>query len=457
MNATRCAASNRQMRSLLLAAVLLAACGPSTRPASYAGGERYLSSGFKYEDPGSAVVFTPTRKVGYKLSRRCAQGPLVLTLPALGDPVGEYVYVQMNGPQHVVGHYEVVVAGQKGKVYGTFATPDAEGKAVTAPQNDKCLAPEQKGTVATTPGAPGTPTTTTTTGGPPPSGGGEIVVFEETPLPPSPSGYGIRIVYRVEGKVSAGTEIKITFWSEQPNDWDGYVTWVEQGKLVPEDMGKWSAGAQAKAKETEIDKAKRERETACINGYWAKKKMTPECEAEFPGLPEKKQKEADCWQVWNKQKLWTDECRVATGMDPTKWTSDEGKPSSAPPPAPADPQPPKPSIHAEWIPGNYHWSISGKIWVWSPGVWSVPSSDVESGQTAKAPGAPPAAKPESPPPQPFPGAVWTPGWWAFQVSGWIWIDGAWRMPPFAGAIWKPYVWVSAGFGFTLSPGGWAKP
>lgn len=451
------------MRFLPLALLLLlAACG-SSRPSpstSSSPGDGYLSKGYRYDEPGSALVFTPIRKAGYKLSRRCAQGPLVLTLPAIGDPIGEYVFVQMNGPQHVVGHYELVVAGDEGKHYGTFATPDADGKAVAKPQNEKCIAPEQQGGGAVAVPGGGTPGSAPPpgAGGPPLKGDGEIVVFQDTPLPPLPTGLGFRIIVKIDANVSAGAEIKITLWSEQPNDWDGYVAWVEQGKLVPEDFGKWSAGVDAKKKQAADDKAKRERESACMNKWWASKTWTPECEAEFPDWPSKKQKESACWQVWSKEKLWTEDCKKSTGSDPTTWAgADDSKPSSPPPTPPADPPPPKPSVHAEWIPGNYHWSISGKLWVWSPGVWSVPKSDVDSGQTSKAPGAPPAPKPESPPPQPFPGAVWTPGWWAFQISGWIWIDGAWRMPPFAGATWRPYLWVSASFGFTLVPGGWIKP
>lgn len=450
------------MRSLaLLSALSLLLLGACTRPAAappQAERSRFLSERSYYDDPGSSVRMQGETQVGYKLSRRCAQGPLVLELPILGDKpgaVGEYVYIEMRGPRRVVGHWQAKVPGHPVDWSGSFAT----NSDVTAPpQNEHCYAPEQQGSAgagSTTPGAttPGAPS-----GGPgappPPPANGEVVVFQQTPLPPDRTGaVGFLVTLRIDAPVTSGT-IKFTFWSEQPNDWDGYLAWVEQGHLVPEDAAKWAAGQQAKKQQDAADHTKGKREADCDNAWHSKKVWTPECQAEFGDYPSFDAKVNACWAAWYKAKIWTDDCRKTTNVDPS---AENAKPNGPPPPAPADPQPPKPSVHADWVPGNYHWSVSGKAWVWSPGVWTVPKEDVDSGQTAKAPGAPPPPKSESIPPQPSPAHVWTPGWWAFSMTGWIWIDGAWRVPPFVGATWRPYVWVSAGIGFSLVPGGWMKP
>lgn len=438
------------MQKLLVFGALLLGCARPAYPTASA--EAYWpSNGSRYDDPGSPVRFVPQSAKGYKLSRRCAQGPLTLTLPALGDPFGEYVMLEFRGPRHVVGKWKAVTNAVTWQ--GTFDTG-------APPQNERCVAPEQTLAVPA-PGAPGAPASTPNVGLPAsgaPGGGGEVVVFVDASLPPRPSAaFGFTIPLRLDGKLTVGSSITITLWSDRPNDWDDYLVWAEQGRLQADDPVKWKAAHDAKVEaETKVHadgSAKVDRENACMNQWDGKKVWTPECEAEFPGLPGIRDKQLACWDVWKAKKVWTDECRKLTNLDPTNGNTEQGPPPQAPP----DPQPPKPSIHAEWIPGSHHWSIEGKIWIWSPGVWSVPKSDVDTGQTAKAPQAPPPPKPESPPPKPVPSAVWTPGWWAFHVSGWLWIDGAWRVPPFPGAVWRPYVWVSASIGVTLVPGGWGSP
>lgn len=81
--------------------------------------------------------------------------------------------------------------------------------------------------------------------------------------------------------------------------------------------------------------------------------------------------------------------------DGHKWTTVEPKqPTKQPPPARAEVQPPRPSVHAAWIPG--YWQDSGG-WEWSAGFWRVPNEDIEQEKTVEAPAPPPAPKVEAPP------------------------------------------------------------
>ncbi|MGZ3416932.1 MAG: hypothetical protein ACXWUG_16840 [Polyangiales bacterium] len=439
------------MRPFLLACLLFGCARPAAGVAQPYG-PQFHSARSVYQDPGSDVKLEPVSQTGYGISRRCAQGPLTLELAAVGDPIGEYVWLELRGPRHVSGMWEAKWPTVQVGPRGTFTTGSKA-------ENERCLAPkqapEQAGGVAAAPGSPGNPGTSSTGGTL--AGKGEVVTFTKAELPPSPYGkVGFEVVVRIDPAVHAGDKLTLTIWSDTPQDWEGYVAWVEQGRLVPSDPAKWTAAREEakkqKAQAGADSSAKVDRENKCRQLFENKKIWPPECEAEFPGLPQKDAAIMACWQVWKNQKLWTDACRKLTNLDPTK----EQGPSGPPPPPLPDPRPPQPSVHAEWVPGSHH--PNGASWVWSPGLWKVPKEDVDSGQTAKAPNAPPQPKVEKAPPQPSPDSVWCPGWWAFSVTGtgWIWIEGAWRIPPFAGATWREYRWVSAGGAFTLEPGGWFK-
>jgi hypothetical protein len=434
------------LKRLLLACFLIG-CGRPAADVEQPSGPFYLSARSRYQDPGSDVLFKPVTQTGYGISRRCAQGPLTLELPAVGDPVGEYVWIELRGPRHVNGTWEAKYPDVKVGYHGSFTSG---GKS----ENERCVAPDQAGGVPTgSTGSPGKPGDPTTPGGSIPAASGEVVTFTKAELPPWPYGkVGAQIVFRATARV--GEKISIRIWSDTPQDWEGYVAWVEQGRLVPDDAAKWAAGQEAEKKKSAeasaAASAQIDRLNRCRSAWQTSKVWTPACEAEFPTLRQEDAAIDACWEVWNKQKIWTDECRKITNVDPS-----HEKPYGPPPAPPADPKPPQPSVHAEWVPGSY--LAVGAKWVWSPGLWKVPNEDVSSGQTAKAPSAPPPPKVEAQPPKPSPNAVWCPGWWAFSLSGWIWIEGAWRIPPFPGATFRAYAWVSMGGVFTLVPGGWVKP
>jgi WXXGXW repeat (2 copies) len=68
----------------------------------------------------------------------------------------------------------------------------------------------------------------------------------------------------------------------------------------------------------------------------------------------------------------------------------------APPPLRVETPPPAPWPLAMWQPG--HWSWNGAQYIWAPGHY------VE---------------------RPSPTATWLPGYWQQGPSGWTWIDGRW--------------------------------
>ena len=80
--------------------------------------------------------------------------------------------------------------------------------------------------------------------------------------------------------------------------------------------------------------------------------------------------------------------------------------------------------------------------------------------------APPPMLVEIPPPQPYPGAVWTGGYWGWQ-GRWVWCAGRWSAPPRPDYVWvHPYYehrdgavvfvsgyWAAHGVGFVPPPPG----
>ncbi len=126
-----------------------------------------------------------------------------------------------------------------------------------------------------------------------------------------------------------------------------------------------------------------------------------------------------------------------------------------PPPAPlAEEQPPRPSPHADWVPGRWVWD--GWDFQWTGGGWNVPDSDRAAKLTVVAPAPPPEPKLEAAVAQPVGGAVWVPGAWQWNGAGWIWVRGVWRMPPRVGLRWRPPAWVVDARGVRLDPGGWMR-
>ena len=127
-------------------------------------------------------------------------------------------------------------------------------------------------------------------------------------------------------------------------------------------------------------------------------------------------------------------------------------PASPPPPARRESRSPRPSDHAEWIPGYWHWNA--ETWAWLTGFWRVPEADVEAELTVRAPQLPPPSRAEQRPPQPDARAVWTEGHWLWDGRAFVWVTGGWQMPPRAGATWRAADWRRRGAIYLFVPGAW---
>jgi hypothetical protein len=163
------------------------------------------------------------------------------------------------------------------------------------------------------------------------------------------------------------------------------------------------------------------------------------------------------WDAWYKRH---DEMLAQSIANGHEWKTVEPKAATKqPPPARAESQPPRPSPNAAWIPG--YWQFTDG-WLWSAGFWRVPQQDIEQEKTVEAPKPPPPPKVEPPPPTEVAyhqarRAIWTPGYWMWNGSGYIWIAGAWRIPDGAEMTWQPPTWRPSRRGTSIYvPGGFVR-
>ena len=54
--------------------------------------------------------------------------------------------------------------------------------------------------------------------------------------------------------------------------------------------------------------------------------------------------------------------------------------------------------------------------------------------------APPVLPVYAQPMAPGPGYIWTPGYWAWGITGYYWVPGTWVIPPAVGVLWTPGYW-----------------
>lgn len=132
----------------------------------------------------------------------------------------------------------------------------------------------------------------------------------------------------------------------------------------------------------------------------------------------------------------------------------EPQPSAPPPAAKVETRPPQPSVHAEWVPGYWHWASPN--WLWIRGRWRVPEADVTDGLTVAAPYAPPPVKSEHRPPQPAVAAVWAAGYWQWNGAAFVWVPGSWRIAPGAHVRWQVPRWRTYRRGVVFVPGRWVR-
>ena len=55
---------------------------------------------------------------------------------------------------------------------------------------------------------------------------------------------------------------------------------------------------------------------------------------------------------------------------------------------------------------------------------------------------------------PYPGYVWTDGFWDLRGTQWVWVDGRWARPPRGRTRWDPDRWERQGDRWRRHRGGW---
>ncbi len=162
-------------------------------------------------------------------------------------------------------------------------------------------------------------------------------------------------------------------------------------------------------------------------------------------------------KIEDDRRAWYERLEAFQKSHDDMFVHDDTSASAGPPPAArVETQPPKPSVHAAWVPGYHH--HDGSAWVWIAGFWRVPDEDVKQELTTVAPTAPPPVRDESAARVAVAShdVVWTNGHWQWDGARWVWVDGAWRLPPERGVTWQAPAWRPRGATFIFVPGGWAR-
>ncbi len=343
---------------------------------------------------------------------RCGSGPFEIRLSNPPGKKGDSYFLYAYAP------HGIQVRMSANFDNGTYR--DSQHFGTGAPDNAACiLSPEERaretagGRVATAPVGP-TAVNSGPTPGRSPGTGSEAapaapMLLREIPRP-SAAPDGRQVLVSARQFQNAGwsysspiTDVTYRFWSDEPNDWHG-ITFVV-AHAIAEVVGSEHEFAK---EEQAIIQAKSRAD------YLRSKDVPPQ-----PVSP------------------------------PSTFVS------SDPPPAPrAEIAPPRPSAHATWIAGYWHWEDAS--WVWVGGRWRVPSEDVARDLTVHAPTPPPPPRAEAPPPPRTPMArlVWTPGYWQWDGRVYVWVLGSWQLAPQAGSVWAPDRWESRGGFSVFIPGGW---
>lgn len=442
---------------------------------------------------GPSLEQVPRTTQAFAVQQRCAQGPFEIHVPAFGSKWGEDVTVEARG-NAIDGHETLTIDGSQISD-GSFSTPNA------TPNNSACVLSDADRSAATstsTSTSAATATATSTATATPPVTGNVALVPAGTPGSWLYSTNIAKYHYEVDdwskkdGVLKRGQDMKIVFWSEHPLDLNGTTFVVTHSEMVPPsgDDKKWiahldevkadaerkarEAAAEAKKEQAEAD-AKAHEESRCAAIQGADEKCHHEgyktgseiaaynaFESHCEDLARRNATDQACrddgWRndaenPANSQSTYVSmstENNAPANAEPPK---PQGRAADRPPPAPqAETQPPRPSEHAEWVPGSWQWN--GFDWVWLGGGWKVPDEDRARKLTATAPTAPPPARVEARPAQPIATAVWADGYWHYANNQWLWVPGHWAVPPRAGATWRASTWVPDGLQLRLNPGGW---
>ncbi len=336
----------------------------------------------------------------------CGQGPYRIRFQAVGAPHGERVRV-----------YACTARSIRGTVRLRQGERDGEPRTFGHGQdNGRCTV--QEGARATAGGAGGGTAPSQGNAGASASASTPAPAAEPLDLVDAPAGGSEECgqgrfrepitdhTFIMEGSAPAlqpGLAMEVVLWSELPNDLTG-VTFVVDQDVVRRDMT------------------------------------------------------TDAWlSHLRAQRAWEDRLRafvdrevtagVATLVDSTPRVAEP------PPPPQAEERPPRPSEHAEWVPGYWHFEAR---WSWIGGWWRVPAADVAADLVVRAPVPPPPPRVEQPVAEAKPArdAIWTPGAWQWDGGAFVWVGGAWRIPPTLRHRWQPASWRARGSLSVFVPGGW---
>ena len=345
---------------------------------------------------------------------RCGSGPFEIRLwnqpGAAGDECSLYIYTPRALNGHVAAKFnggfpdtETQDFHQSGMSYNEacvarpeeLAASGSRDQAAGAARSEPAAAPAIAPSVGNAAAAP--------------------IVLREVPRPADPPegsrllAFGLR--FRSTGSVPGARfgDVLFRIWSDEPNDLQGVVFVVGHGV------------AEFTGPERDFDREKSELVRQRLIEEYRKRDAAPPP----PPAPQ-----------------------PLSGPPPPRSTSSE-----PPPPLRAEPQPPRPSAHAEWIAGYWHWADGD--WAWVGGRWRVPPEDVARDLTVHAPSPPPPPRAEPPPPTPSRRLVWTPGYWQWDGRRYVWVAGSWQLPPEVGISWTADRWeLRAGGLFVFIPGGW---
>ena len=354
--------------------------------------------------PKTPYVLDRTR--AFRAARECGQGPFRAEVSGLGAKYGERVDVYACGPRGLAGRVRV-----SADAYGD-STGDGLAFGYFGAENARCKASDAEIARLSDAGSSGAASPSHPSGHAAKAAAAKPAESEQLREEPSvslnegkcPAGASYQYLASTEYRSPSPLQgkIHVEIWSAEPNDLRDVMFVVQQLRVDP----------------------------SMTDAAW-----------------DKLQKDKDAWYA---------RFDAFAKSHDDMFIHDEDAGFAPPPPPKAETQPPKPSVHAEWVPGYYH--RNGTAWAWIPGWWRVPDADVQQKLTVVAPTAPPPPRDEPSAREevaPAPEAVWAPGQWQWDGARWVWVTGAWRLPPRQGMAWQAPRWRSEDRGFVFVPGGWS--
>jgi len=324
----------------------------------------------------------------FSVSDRCTQGPLVLDLPAAGARWGERIEVSAWSPRAILGRAAIITSdappqdvpfGQtRIQSVNVGGRSESIARADDHPENSRCMASAAElATAPSLPGAGTTPAATVPAGG---AGTPSGTITVDTPavrlVEPAPDEVTETIrrhagLWRIAitgwatetsdpdrpPTLQPGARLRVRLWFPEPNDLEGVLFVVEHRVASPNvSDAEWVAHLRARIAEHHRADARAQAEYHRRNEH---------CAAHH--------EDEDCWGPggYDAHLRRSREPRpqaVATVAAPSG--PQPRDPDGPPPPPRVEVRPPKPALHADWVPGFWRWS--GFSWAWISGRWRIP-------------------------------------------------------------------------------------